>query len=158
MLSRCLGKTCCRRSEPRKYGTQRIHLKRRAAHPLRWETVECFVYGKLITKTIKTFLATYRPAYGTIRVVIVQEEHGCEYFFSTDPDDTPSFVAGSESGTYGDFTIGADGTWTYTLNNADPETEVDESNETEKGFGTTWGEAQAGSSIPPSKRQTCRRE
>ena len=39
-----------------------------------------------------------------------------------DPDDTPSFVTGSESGTYGDFTIGAGGTWTYTLNDADPQT------------------------------------
>lgn len=74
---------------PRKYGTKRIHLKRRAAHPRRWETVECFVYGQRVTKTIKTFLATYRPADGLIRVVIVKEEHGCEFFFCTDPQATP---------------------------------------------------------------------
>ena len=29
-------------------------------------------------KTIKTFLATYRPAGGVIRVVIVREDHGCQ--------------------------------------------------------------------------------
>lgn len=77
------------RGRPRKYGSQRIHLKRRAAHPVGWEQVPCFVYGQLCTKTIKTFLATYRPAGGLIRVVIVKEDHGCEYFFCTDPNATP---------------------------------------------------------------------
>jgi len=75
--------------QPRKYGAQRIHLQRRAAHPLKWETIECFVYGRLVDKTIKTFLATYRPAGGLIRVVIVKEPDGCEYFFCTDPQAAP---------------------------------------------------------------------
>ena len=78
-----------RRGPKRKYGTKRIHLKRRGVHPLGWQTIECFVYGQLVTKTVKTFLATYRPARGVIRVVIVKEEHGCEYFFCTDPNATP---------------------------------------------------------------------
>jgi len=78
-----------RRGPKRKYGTKRIHLKRRGVHPLGWQTIECFVYGQWVTKTIKTFLATYRPARGLIRVVIVKEEHGCEYFFCTDPNATP---------------------------------------------------------------------
>jgi hypothetical protein len=78
-----------RRGRPRKYGAQRIHLKRRAAHPRGWEQVECTVYGRLVTRTIKTFLATYRPAEGVIRVVIVKEDKGCEYFFCTDPQATP---------------------------------------------------------------------
>jgi len=78
-----------RRGPKRKYGTKRIHLKRRGAHPLGWETTECFVYNQLVTKTIKTFLATYRPARGLIRVVIVKEEKGCEYFFCTDANATP---------------------------------------------------------------------
>ena len=77
------------RGQPRKYGAKRIHLRRRAAHPLRWETIECFAYDKRVTKTIKTFLATYPPAGGIIRVVIVKEEHGCEFFFCTDPHATP---------------------------------------------------------------------
>jgi hypothetical protein len=78
-----------RRGQPRKYGSKRIHLRRRAAHRLGWETVPCFVYGQLVTKTIKTFLATYRPAGGLIRVVIVKEEHDCQYFFCTDASATP---------------------------------------------------------------------
>jgi len=45
-------------------------------------------YGKPVTKKYKSFLATYRPAYGMIRVVIVQEPDGCQFFFSTDPNAT----------------------------------------------------------------------
>jgi hypothetical protein len=77
------------RGQPRKYGIKRIHLNRRAAHPLGSETIECFVYQQSVTKTIKTFLATYRPAEGVIRVVIVKEEDGCEFFFCTNPDASP---------------------------------------------------------------------
>jgi hypothetical protein len=76
------------RGQPRKYGVHRIHLARRAAQPLGWETVECFVYGEAVLKKVKTFLATYRPAGGVIRVVIVKEEHGYEYFFCTNPNAT----------------------------------------------------------------------
>jgi len=39
-----------------------------------------------VTKTVKTFLATYRPAGGRIRGVLVQEEHGWVAFFGTDPE------------------------------------------------------------------------
>jgi hypothetical protein len=80
------------RGRPRKYGTKRLHLKRRAAQPLGWQTVECFLYGQRVTKTIKTFLATYRPADGVIRVVIVKEEEGCQFFFCTDPQATPQEI------------------------------------------------------------------
>ena len=38
---------------------------------------------------MKTFLATYEPARGMIRVVIVKEADGCEFFFCTDPEATP---------------------------------------------------------------------
>ena len=67
------------RGQPRKYGRERIHLQRRAAHRSGWEQVQCFVYGQLVTKTIKTFLAAWRPAGGVIRVVIVKEDHGCAF-------------------------------------------------------------------------------
>src|SRR5262249_394710 len=49
-------------------------------------------YGKQVTKTIKTFLATWRPAGGIIRVVLVQEDDGWGAFFCTDPH--ASAVAG----------------------------------------------------------------
>ncbi len=81
-----------RRGRPRKYGAQRIHLARRAAHPRSWQQIECSVYGQKTIKTLKTFLATWRPADGLIRVVIVKEPHGCEFFFCTDPDAAPREV------------------------------------------------------------------
>jgi hypothetical protein len=77
------------RGRPRKYGKERIDLRRCAAHPRGWQQVACFVYGQLATKTIKTFLASYRRAGGLIRVVIVKEDHGCEFSFCTDPEATP---------------------------------------------------------------------
>lgn len=77
------------RGRPRKYGSRRIHLRRRAAHPAAWQQLECVAYGQPTTKTIKTFVATYPPAGGLIRVVIVKESHGCEYFFCTDANATP---------------------------------------------------------------------
>ena len=80
------------RGRPRKYGDQRIRLARRAAHPLGWQQVECSVYGKPVTKTIKTFLATYPPAGGVIRVVIVKEDDGYQYFFCTDPNAAPGEI------------------------------------------------------------------
>lgn len=76
------------RGRPRKYGKHRISLAKRAGQKRGWQTVECVLYGKRVTKTFKTFLATYPPVGGVIRVVIVREEAGCEYFFSTDPNAT----------------------------------------------------------------------
>ena len=49
---------------------------------------KCTVYGKTVTKLYKTFLATYRPIGGVIRVVIVLEDHDWYPFFSTDPNAT----------------------------------------------------------------------
>lgn len=80
------------RGQPRKYGSNRIRLAKRAGQKRGWQTVECLLYGKWVTKTIKTFLATYKPAYGTIRVVIVKEARGCEFFFCTDPNATPKEI------------------------------------------------------------------
>jgi hypothetical protein len=74
------------RGQPRKYGRGRISLAKRAAAKRGWKTIECVQYGKSVIKKYKSFLATYRPAYGMIRVVIVQEPDGCQFFFSTDPN------------------------------------------------------------------------
>ena len=73
------------RGRPRKYGKHKISLAKRAGQKRGWQTTVCLVYGKPVAKTFKTFLATYRPAGGVIRVVIVQEEHGWFAFFCTDP-------------------------------------------------------------------------
>jgi DDE superfamily endonuclease len=74
------------RGRPRTYGKHRISLAKRAAAKRGWKTIECVLYGETVTKQYKTFQATYRPACGMIRVVLVQEADGCEFFFSTDPD------------------------------------------------------------------------
>jgi hypothetical protein len=76
------------RGRPRKYGAGRISLAKRAGQKRGWQTIECLIYGQRTTKTIKTFLATYHPVGGVIRVVIVKELNGCQFFFCTDPDAT----------------------------------------------------------------------
>ena len=65
------------------YGKERIDLAKRAGHRRGWQQVECVQYGEQVTKTIKTFLATWRPAGGVIRVVLVREEDGWVPFFCT---------------------------------------------------------------------------
>ena len=77
-----------RRGRPRKYGKNRISLAKRAGHKRGWQTAEYTLYNKTVTKTYKTFLATYKPVGGVIRVVLVQEDHGCLAIFCTDPDAT----------------------------------------------------------------------
>jgi hypothetical protein len=72
------------RGRPRKYGKHKISLAKRAAQRRGWQTLTCTLYGQIVTKTYKTFLATYRPVGGVIRVVLVQEEHGWFAFFCTD--------------------------------------------------------------------------
>jgi hypothetical protein len=42
-------------------------------------------YGQKVVKTIKTFEATWRPAGGRIRVVLVREDDGWLAFCCTDP-------------------------------------------------------------------------
>jgi DDE superfamily endonuclease len=71
-----------------KYGKKRISLAKRAAHRQGWKTTKVVLYGKEVTKTVKTFLATYRPVGGMIRVVLVKEADGWEAFFCTDPEAT----------------------------------------------------------------------
>jgi DDE superfamily endonuclease len=74
------------------YGKQAISLAKRAGHRGGWQTGTFVLYGKEVAKTYKTFLATYRPAYGRIRVVLVKEEDGWEAFFCTDPEATVAQV------------------------------------------------------------------
>jgi hypothetical protein len=70
---------------PRTYGKKRINLAKRAGQKRGWQQVTCRQYGKEVVKKIKTFEATYKPARGNIRVVLVKEEHSWLPLFSTDP-------------------------------------------------------------------------
>lgn len=78
--------TVKRRGRKRKYGLHRLSLAKRAAHRHGWQEVTCTVYGKEVVKRTKTFLATHATFGGTIRVVIVQEPNGPQFFFCTDVD------------------------------------------------------------------------
>ena len=69
-----------------KYGKAKLSLAKRAAHRQGWQTLEVVLYGEKETKTYKTFLATYKPAGGLIRVVLVREPDGWAPFFCTDPE------------------------------------------------------------------------
>jgi hypothetical protein len=68
-----------------RYGQERISLAKRAGQKRGWQQVTCRQYGQEVVKTIKTFEATWRPAGGRIRVVLVREADGWLAYFSTDP-------------------------------------------------------------------------
>ena len=66
----------------------RIELAKRAGQRRGW-TAEVFeLYGKPAKKRYKTFVTTWRPAGGTIRVVLVDEADGWVAFFCTDTNAT----------------------------------------------------------------------
>jgi hypothetical protein len=71
---------------PRVYGTERISLAKRAGQRRGWTTEAFTLYGERVTKRYKTFLATWKPAGGVIRVVLVDEPTGWRTYFCTDPD------------------------------------------------------------------------
>ena len=51
-----------------------------------WQTGLFSLYGRMVVKKYKTFLATYKPVGGVIRVVLVREPDRWVAYFSTDPD------------------------------------------------------------------------
>jgi hypothetical protein len=73
------------RGRPRKYGRNKISLSKRAGQKRGWQTIECKLYGKSSVKRYKTFLATYPPVGGVIRVVLVKEDHAWYAFYCSDP-------------------------------------------------------------------------
>jgi len=77
---------------PPTYGKGRIDLAKRAGQKRGWRRVECVQYGKRVTKEVKTFSATWRPAGGAIRVVIVREADGWLAYFCTDAAATAAEV------------------------------------------------------------------
>ena len=84
--------------QPPTYGPRRLSLAKRAGHAQGWEEVDCFQYQKTVTKKCKTFLATWKPAGGVIRVVIVQEEDGWLAYLCTDPNATVKDILEAAAG------------------------------------------------------------
>jgi hypothetical protein len=80
------------RGRPRVYGEARVSLAKRAGQRRGWVTGTFGLYGKQTAKRSKTFLATWRPAGGAIRVVLVDEPTGWVAYFCTDPAATAADV------------------------------------------------------------------
>jgi hypothetical protein len=89
-----------RRGPERIYGEHRIELPKRAGQRRGWTTGAFDLYGKPAAKRYKTFLATWRPAGGVIRVVLVDEPTGWVAFFCTDPSATVADILGCVAGRF----------------------------------------------------------
>lgn len=76
------------------YGDHRVRLAKRAAARGGWVTTEFDIYGRYEAVTYKTFLATWRPAGGVIRVVLVKNDDGWVAYFCTDPNATAADILG----------------------------------------------------------------
>jgi Transposase DDE domain len=74
-----------RRGRPPIYGRHRLDLAKRAGQRRGWRTEAFDLYGRTGTECYKTFLATWRPAGGVIRVVLVRRGKTWAAFFCTDP-------------------------------------------------------------------------
>jgi DDE superfamily endonuclease len=83
-----------RRGRSRIYGEHRIDLAKRAGQRRGWTTGTFTLYGKPTEKKYKTFEATWRPAGGAIRVVLVDEPRGWAAFFCTDTAATVADILG----------------------------------------------------------------
>jgi len=82
------------RGPARKYGPERIALAKRAGQKRGWTTATFELYGKSVEKKYKTFLATWRPAGGAIRVVLVSEPKSWVAFFCTDVEASVADILG----------------------------------------------------------------
>ena len=82
------------RGRPRVYGEGRIDLAKRAGQRRGWATGTFTLYGKVTTRRYKTFVATWRPAGGAIRVVLVDEPIGWVAFFCTEASATVADILG----------------------------------------------------------------
>ena len=75
-----------KRGRPRIHGTDSLSLASLASVVSGWEEVECFRYGRVRRKRVKSFVATWAVAGGGVRVVIVDEPNGWRAYISTDPE------------------------------------------------------------------------
>jgi hypothetical protein len=77
--------TSGQRGRPRKYGKNRISLKKRAAASGGWETIQYACRGVMKEGRFKTFLATSHIVGGAVRVVLLEHPNGnWAAYFSTD--------------------------------------------------------------------------
>jgi DDE superfamily endonuclease len=89
-----------KRGRPRIYGEHRIDLAKRGGQRRGWATGTFHLYGKPTLKRYKTFVATWRPAGGAMRVVLVDEPKGWVAFFCTDTAATVADILGCVAGRF----------------------------------------------------------
>lgn len=89
------------KGRPRIYGEKRIDLAKRAGQKRGWTEGKFTLYGKEMTKKYKSFPATWEPAGGTIRVVLLCEEKGWVAFFCTDTSATVADILGCVADRFG---------------------------------------------------------
>jgi hypothetical protein len=89
-----------RRGRPRIYGEHRIDLAKRGGQRRGWATGTFTLYGKPVVKKYKSFVATWRPAGGAIRVVLVDEPRGWVAFFCSDPAAGVADILGNVAGRF----------------------------------------------------------
>jgi hypothetical protein len=83
-----------KRGRPRTYGLDVIDLAKRGGQRRGWSTDTFDLYGEKAVKRYKTFLATWRPAGGVIRVVLVDEPTGWRAYFCTDTSASVADILG----------------------------------------------------------------
>ena len=83
-----------RRGRPRTYGEDKIDLAKRGGQRRGWSSGTFELYGEMVIKRYKTFLATWRPVGGVIRVVLVDEPTGWRAYFCTDTSASVADVLG----------------------------------------------------------------
>ena len=76
-------------------GEHRIDLARRAGQRRGWSSEVFDLYGAATVKRYKTFVATWGPAGGAIRVVLVDEPTGWRAYFCTDPSASVADILGA---------------------------------------------------------------
>ena len=74
------------------YGDRRVDLAKRAGQRRGWASGAFALYGRPTVKRYKTFAATWHPAGGAIRVVLVDEPTGWVAFFCTDVSATAAEI------------------------------------------------------------------
>lgn len=84
-----------KRGRPRTYGPDVITLAKRAGQRRGWSSETFTLYGVASVKKYKTFLATWRPAGGVIRVVLVDEPTGWRAYFCTDTQASVADILGA---------------------------------------------------------------
>jgi hypothetical protein len=83
-----------KRGRPRTYGEDKIDLAKRGGQRRGWSSDTFELYGEKAVKRYKTFLATWRPAGGAIRVALVAEPTGWRAYFCTDTSASVADILG----------------------------------------------------------------